>query len=277
MRVLGWTRGGRRLHRSRWLDLRTWQVWDGLFNPPEDSPVFQRVLRKTYSLPPELAKANDLLRPFGELMLPVVRLLAAVFALALLPAISNLIGLVFAYYVAVFLKRERERGTYDLLSLTPAGEWDTAWTICLACVYRFRVLWHVNFLRVMAVLGILLIAFPLITVHGAGVGALITALIALPLDAIQTIVTGCLCGLLAQSYAGSTANTGMSAAALFIGAQLMCVYAPALLLYRLLVAVQGAGFDSYGVIGPMISLAAAIIFHEVVIHVLWTTLRRRLQ
>jgi hypothetical protein len=195
----------------------------------------------------------------------------------LLPIISNLIGLTFAYYVAVYLSREREHGTYDLLALTPAGEWDTTWTICLACIYRFRLLWQVNFLRVMAVLGIILLAFPLVTEHGDGLGTLIMAAIVLPLDAIQTIVAGCLCGILTQSYRGSSTNAGIGAAALFGAAQILCVYFPAAAVYAVLISRGAPRFLNPDVTAPIVALAAIVVFHEIVIQVLWGTLRRRLQ
>lgn len=257
--------------------IKTPQLWNGLFSPPEDSPVFQRVLRRAFPMPPALLKASQVLHPLGEIVLPLGRLVLALCASLLLPILSNLIGLLFGYYVAVFLSRERERGTYDLLALTPAGEWDTTWTICLACIYRFRILWQVNFLRVMAVLGIILLAFPLVTVHGEGIGTLITAAIVLPLDAIQTIVAGCLCGILAQSYRGSSANSGIGAAAFFGVAQFLCVYLPSALVYALLVSKSVSRFINPDVIAPMVALAAVVVFHEIVIQVLWAMLRRRLQ
>ena len=257
--------------------IKTPQLWNGLFNPPEDSPVFQRVVRSAFPLPQRLIRANRVLHPIAEAVLPVGRLVAAVCASLLLPVISNLIGLVFAYYVAVYLSRERERGTYDLLALTPAGEWDTTWTICLACIYRFRILWQVNFLRVMAVLGIIMLAFPLVTEHGNGVGTLIVAAIVLPLDAIQTIVAGCLCGILAQSYRRGSANTGIGAAAFFGAAQLLCVYLPAAAVYGGLMSKGAPRFLNPQGIAPIVALSAVVVFHEIVIQVLWAMLRRRMQ
>jgi hypothetical protein len=255
---------------------KTWQLWHGLFSPPETSPVFQRVLRAPIPWPSFVRRFMRALQPVIRFIAPLEQVIIAICAPFLLPIAANLIGLLFAYYVASFISRERERGTYDLLALTPVGEWDASWAICLACVYRFNVLDQINFMRAMAILGIILLAFPVLAGGGLGIVLLITAGIAMQFDAIQTIVVGCLCGMLGQTYDGSASNVGMSSAALFVGVQLM-VYAPVVILFSLIVFTPGLRYEDIGVAAPLAVLILLFALHEITIRLLWTALRRRLQ
>ena len=255
---------------------KTWQLWDGLFNPPEHSAVFQHILRTPFPLPPAVRRTFNILSPIWRVIAPFARIILAFGALFVLPLGANLIGALFAYYVANFISRERERGTYDLLALTPAGEWDTAWTICLASVYRFNILDSLNFMRAMAILGVILLVFPVVGGSSDGLALLITAGIAVQFDAVQTIVIGCLCGMLGHTYSASATNAGTWGAALFAAAQI-AVYIPATLVYSLIVFVPGLRYSDIGIVAPLMVLLLLFLLHELVIRLLWRNLRYRLQ
>lgn len=267
--------------RRRLIGFQTLVLWKGLFNPPVDSPIFQRVMRAPLPRVRLIERVDRVYRAAEGFIMPLLRLAAAVLAPVLLPVACNVIGALFAYYVAAFISRERERGTYELLALTPEGEWDTAWTICLASVYRFNVLWHVNFLRVMAVLGAILLALPLFFPASGDVVVLVALVIALQFDAMQSIVVGCLCGMLGQAYQHSAANAGISGASLFAAAQVLGVYVPAALIYWVLTSVTIQNVDSQivdsQIMAGLAACAALVVLHEIVIRGLWTVLRRRLQ
>lgn len=254
---------------------KTFQLWQGLLNPPESSPIFQRVLDAPLPIPPITVRGTQILRPLLKVLDPLARIVAAVIAPVLLPILSNLTGFLFAYYCAAFISRERERGTYDLLALTPAGEWDTTWTICLASVHRFRLLGQINFVRVMAVLGMILLAFPLTVPNSEWVIGLVIVGIALQLDAMQSVIVGCLCGMLGQTYPASAANAGISGAALFGAAQILCVYLPSASLIALIVATPSLRFINPHLIN--LAVVLTVLLHEIVIRVLWGVLRNRLQ
>jgi hypothetical protein len=260
------------LRQSRF---RTWQLWNGLFNPPEHSAVFQHILRTPFPLPALVRRVLQLLNPIWRIVAPFARIGIAFGALFLLPLATNLIGTLFAYYVANFISREHERGTYDLLALTPAGEWDTAWTICLASVYRFNILDQINFMRAMAILGVILLLFPAVGSGQESMVALITLGIAVQFDALQTIVIGCLCGMLGHTYSASATNAGTWGATLLAAAQIG-VYVPTTLLYALTTFMPGLRYGDIGVLSPLMVLLLLFLLHELVIRGLWSLLRSRL-
>lgn len=255
---------------------KTWQLWNGLFNPPEHSAVFQRILRTPFPLPSSIRRILKILNPIWRIIAPVVRIIFAVGALFVLPFAANGIGSLFAYYTANFISRERERGTYDLLALTPSGEWDTTWTICLASVYRFNILDSINLIRAMAILGVILLIFPAVGSGQDVVVALITAGIAAQFDSVQTIVIGCLCGMLGHTFSASATNAGTWGVALFAAAQI-AVYVPVMLVYSFTVVVRGLRYSEIGIFSPLLVLLLLFLLHEIVIRALWSLLRARLQ
>ncbi|HLU08109.1 MAG TPA: hypothetical protein VK003_00445 [Oceanobacillus sp.] len=269
-------RGRIALTTRRWNRFKTWQLWNGLFNPPEHSAVFQRILRNSFPLPSFVQRILRVLNPIWRVIAPLVRIAIAFGALFVLPLGANLIGALFAYYVANFISRERERGTYDLLALTPAGEWDTTWTICLASVHRFNLVDHINFMRAMAILGVILLAFPSVGGGRNSIITLITAGIAVQIDAVQTIVIACLCGMLGHTYSASATNAGSWGAVLFLAAQIV-VYIPVALVYSMTVFTSGLRYIDAGIVSSLIALVLLFALHELVIRGLWSLLRARLQ
>lgn len=102
---------------------------------------------------------------------------------------------------------------------------------------------------------------------------LIAAGIAIQFDAIQTIVIGCLCGMLGQTNGTSAGTWG---AALFAAVQIM-VYVPVTLGYSMTVFMRGLRYSDIGIVSPLMVPLLLFLLHEIAIRALWAILRYRLQ
>lgn len=259
----------------------TWRLWAALRNPEEEHPLFQRVQRLPVDLP-----GKRLLRPvythrvfkflwgFTSALLSVVVVVVAPLALLLA---SNVIGALLAFNVMGTLNREREQGTYDLLALTPNGLGASNWLIAAAWTERLGAVDRLASLRTLA---IILLTIALLSSLGAERYSPVTVLallVALNLDAIQSLLVGCLSGMLAQQFEGS--GSPFAALGIFAFAQVVAVYLPTtaaiIFLHDALRPLDWEYRVLQGVVA-VVGLVLLFAFHEIVIRWMWRTLERRL-
>lgn len=267
--------------RPKYRLVLTWRLWSALRYPDELHPLFQRVQRLPIDIP-----GKRLLRPvythrvfkfvwgFLSALLSVVVVVVAPVALLV---VSNLLGALVAFNVMGTINRERDQGTYDLLALTPSGLGASNWLIAAAWTQRLGAVDRLASLRTLA---IILLTIALLSSVGAERYSPITMLallVALNLDAIQSLIAGCLSGMLAQQFEGS--GSPFAAVAIFVFAQIITVYLPAtvtaILLYN---ALRGFEWERWVIESITALVAVLLIFalHEIVIRWMWRALERRL-
>ena len=251
--------------------LLTWRLWRALRYPDEIHPLYQRMQAQPISFP-GLRLLSPLNRIVGYLLPALVVVAPVVLVLA-----SNLLGAVVAFNIMNTIQRERDQRTYDLLALTPMGLGRANWLIAAACAHRLDAVDRLASLRSLA-----LITLSLLMLYFASSGVfpaltLLVIFLALNLDAIQSLIVGCLSGMLAQMFREQGAP--YAALAIFVFAQIIAVYLP----------ITGAAILLYGVLrrsvednwlgNSLIVLAAlALLFalREAIIQIMWRTLERRL-
>ncbi|MEO8394721.1 MAG: hypothetical protein ABI700_17130 [Chloroflexota bacterium] len=251
----------------------TWRLWRALRSPDEDDPLFERMQSQSIELP-----GKRYLRPFTPIyhalafFIPVIAVLIA--PLALLVA-SNVLGALIAFNIMSAINRERNHHTYDLLALTPIGLGAVNWLIAAACTQRLNAIERLSQFRTLAIITLILLGFYLLRgglLATVAVGALI---IALNFDAIQTLIIGCLSGMLAQEFG----DVPFVALAIFVFIQVITIYLPVtavgILLFDILRRSQGARLDTDS-LTIVIVLALLFALREVVIRLLWRELERRL-
>lgn len=148
----------------------------------------------------------------------VVFLLAPFLILPFLLALGAIYGLVWALDISRRIVQEKAKGSYDLLRITPQGEFMVNWAICTGRAHRYQAFDRANGLGVWAgrmLFGtVLLLAFVLsspffITHPDRGWLQLVTLLasgVALVIHHRQSIVLGCLLGMLIPTYVDETFN-----------------------------------------------------------------------
>jgi hypothetical protein len=247
----------------------TWRLWRALRSPEEDDPLFQRVRAQPLVIP-----GQKLLRP----LMPIYQataVITSVVTMVIAPAAlffgANLFGAMLAFNIMNTINSERERGTYDLLALTPPGRGQINWLIAAACAYRLNLIHRLAELRILALITLVLLLLYSFQSEVLTPIAAVGLLIALNLDGIQTLIVGCLSGMIAQRFEGHGAP--FAALAIFVFLQIVVVYLPITALCILLLPHARWEFDGI-VVGGV--LAALYIVREIIIRLVWRDLEQRL-
>ena len=251
----------------------TWRLWRALRNPDEDDPLFERMQTQSIDLP-----GQRYLRPLTPVyhalafLVPVVAVLIA--PLALLVA-SNVLGALIAFNIMSTITRERNHHTYDLLALTPMGLGAMNWLIAAACTQRLNAVERLSQFRTLAIITLILLGFYLLRGGLLATVAIAVLIIALNLDAIQTLIVGCLSGMLAQEFG----DAPFVALAIFAFVQVIAIYLPVtaigILLYDILRRSQSSLVDTDS-LAVIIVLGLLFALREIIIRLLWHELERRL-
>lgn len=191
--------------------------------------------------------------------------------------LTNLGSALLAFNVTSTLKRERQQNTYDLLALTPTGRGASNWLIATAWTRRLQVIERLGSLRTL--MSVLVVLLSVIVSQNGGFTPMLAVglMLALNFDAIQTVISGCLSGILAQELGES--GSPFIALALFAFVQLILVYLPVtLVLIPLFIALRSTI--------PSVLLADALLsviliglpfaIREILFRLLWRELERRL-
>lgn len=196
----------------------SYQLWRALKRPPTRNPLF----RRTYLTAEQPA-------------IWYVGCVQWIGILVFLPIIA-LAGLVYGFGwsagVATQIGRERERHTFDLISLTPPGPLGMSWAAALGYLHYQRTFRNVNHV------GNLLVRAGVVTLLFAGFDAAlfmtmttppplailglhaIAVFVALLVDHVQSVVAAVLSGIVAGHAGGGRVNGQLVAFALYSGVQL---------------------------------------------------------
>lgn len=254
----------------------TWRLWRALRYPDEGNPLFERVQAQLIAFPGLrlLRRISPLFQIFS-LILPLIVIVVAPLALL---AVSNLLGALAAFNVMHTINGERQRRTYDLLALLPMGLARANWQIAAGCVERIQAVERLAQIRTLAMTPlVLLIFYTFRSDTSFSPITVVIVLVALNLDAIQSLITGCLSGMLAQVF--SEQGAPFAALAIFAFVQVIGVYLPVTVVTVLLIDfLLPTGQERWIVelIVGVVGLALLFALREVVIQVMWRALERRL-
>ncbi len=256
--------------------LLTRRLWAALQEPDETHPLFGRIQAQTVRWPARTGLLRRFHRPLSWLAIPFNALLVVI-APAALPVAVNLLGGLVAFNIMTTIERERAQATYDLLALTPAGRGQINWLIAVACVYRLRVIEQMSSLRTLAVLTIILLIFYSFQGTILTPPALLILLVALNLDALQTLIMACLSGMLAQEF--SAQGAPYAALAIFAFVQIILVYLPvAAAVIVLVAALSWRHLDQWLIetAAAVLGLVLSFALREVIARLMWRELEQRL-
>ena len=263
------------------MHLLTWRLWAALRHPDEDHPLFQRVQNLPLDLP-----GKRLMRPLYEnrafkllwrVFLFVLPALVVAIAPGALLLASNLFGALLAFNIMGTINREREQGTYDLLALTPSGLGAANWLIAAAWTRRLGAVDRLATMRTLAIILLALVFVYSLSNTLISPVAVLALLVGLNLDAIQSLIVGCLSGMLAQDFRGS--GSPFAALGIFAFVQVILVYLPsaaaAIFLFDILRPLR---WERWVIESAAALVAVLLLFglREIVIRQMWREIERRL-
>jgi hypothetical protein len=212
---------------------------------------------------------------------------------------GTIYGVWWAILIADTITKEREQGTYELLSISPVGTLGTRWLIGTGCLHRNRALEQAHMLVValmviaLVTLGVMMfiVSINLDPAHARSLAnredgqMLLTAtwvvlfVVGLYIDHAQSIVLGSLAGMLAPSYVKTRFDARVWGAGVFLIAQVSTYTVFWLSAIILLPSL----FDAAGIRGiladiglPVLRLLVFYAVREGAIILLWRRLARQL-
>lgn len=275
----------------------TWWLWHHI-RYPAVHPLFRRTIRipTTDLATPYVAWLMFLLGALtccGMWALVVhMRSAVAVLLLLLLVFFSGSIYVVaWVIGISISIAREHEHGTYDQLCLPPTGALGANWAICTATLHRNDTFGWVNLIRLI-ITGSLLVIFlmvlltTLLTQSGPNFTQFVLLFldisgfaIASYLDHVQSVVVGCLVGMLTPTFAPHRPDARVVGVTLFLTLQVFAYGFSALVGFGLLTAI----YESLHIQGwlpdaAMIVLRVVIFYlvREAIIAILWRVLVERI-
>ena len=245
------SRGGCRPHELYGDKLLiTLRFWDALQRPPLQHPMFRRTMRlyKPVDRPitkrPLSARLGLALMAFSVVSCGVIAPQLVLFLLLTMPVIlsvgftmlhGTMAGALFATRISSAIARERERGSLNLIAVSPRGGFEALWAICTGCQYYnqwFRGegnqnVWYTRLilLVVLLVSGTLALSDPRISDgnHTAALFALMITIVMIGfvfvVDDIHSAVIGSLVGLIVPMIARSRFDARLWAFLVFLSLQ----------------------------------------------------------
>ena len=207
--------------------MTTWQFWRYIIRPPQDNPIYQRMLSQAGPAIPWYVGCAEIFA--FVLILPMVAFIGPVYSLGWVIGISSHIA------------RARENGVLDLLSLAPPGPLGASFALAVASMHREGALARISQRSTWSgrLTVMLLVYVTLAPRLAAGesilgtLGALLVLTAALYPDHVQSISLACAAGMLAADFSASRANAQWLAFLLLFTFQ-AGAYGAALTLYLLL-------------------------------------------
>ena len=260
----------------------TWQLWRALRNPPLYHPLFARISQTA----PERIPWQ--LGCLAVLMGPVVIFLAFLW-------IGTMYSMLWAVRIGSSLISASDDHTYDLISLFAPGRLGATLMICLGCIYQdrgylqvqsagpwvIRILFNLPFFLLLASAGLFQ---PFTTTRNDVLFGFVqiaypaTLVIAIYVDHAQSIVIGCLLGMLAPTFVSNRLDASLLSVGGFVLIQLS-TYAAALFtgLYLLprfysLLSISGWLADTSTL---LVALLVFYLTRETIIQHLWRLLAYR--
>ncbi|MFN8527841.1 MAG: hypothetical protein U0670_04440 [Anaerolineae bacterium] len=200
------------------------------------------------------------------------------------PLVNIVFGLILAMMVARWIGFERERKSYDLLALIPMGRFGLHVTYCRNWLHTHSLYgWMLfTFLCIGTVslafgIGLLPTLIPDSSVSDSFLVSLFQRVLligTLIADALQSLVTAALIGMVAPAYYENRANAQMGAAAGVLGVQIAAYgvfYTLSAVLMPLLLSIFPAGLAVTG--ATLVIAAIFLVMREGLITALWRMLR----
>ena len=271
----------------------TWYLWQALYNPPQDNPLFQRAVTAQSVKEGSIHKLGIFAMYWLAcialtLVWPLLITNAPTLLVILIAAGNTIYGTAWAASISATIARERETDTYDLLCLLPPGAPGADWILSTACLYRsslFRQLRLLVRILATALMGALIAAMLIPAVFALTPGDLqalspslflalvygLTAGAGFYIDHVQSLVLGNVVGMLVSTYTPNRLNARLLAAGLFVLLKLL-VY---LLVLTLGFEILDGRLESVTL--PLVRLFVFYVLHEAVIAALWQVLTLRLE
>jgi len=235
-----------------------------LHHPPGSHPLFQRIVA------PAAHPGVDWLDSMSGLLLltPLILVSGAVY------------GVVWAVGISGLVAREHERGTFDMLGVTPPGSLGTSWALCMGCLYRNQGFRRVNTGNTWIARTILLAPFVLMIWYS--LSPTWTSLIfaaAFYIDYIQSIVLGALVGMLVPTIARNRLDSRFLAFGVYILMQIAVYVAFLLTVFIILPGVyRTLGLSGWfaELLFPLLCTLFFAAVHEGMVLMVWYLLLERL-
>lgn len=286
----------------------TWHLWRILQNPPRQHPLFWRTLRQPAALLTPLGvHVARLMLMIGALIIvlasPPLALIVFIYGVVLLPVSALMFsGMAYGAYnaltIATHLAQEHRQGRYDLLQVTPAGAAFIDVIVSAGCLHRGNRFQQVHklvrFTALSIVIALSLVAgfiWLSLTYNPSGsvnnqavvqqvfpvVLFLLGMSAAFYLDHVQSIITGCLAGMLAPYYTQSPIEVRIVSSLLFFLAQ-ASVYLLTLLLILIMIPIiqrSAADMPMAYLITVWAALSLFYAIHDGVIRAMWHVVLRQ--
>jgi hypothetical protein len=257
----------------------TWKIWQAIKNPPRRHHLFQRAFHAPEEPFPWYVGCSQFVAIL--LVFPILAFAGAIY------------GLVWSVGVSNMLSKEKERGAYDLISLSPSGPFGVSWAISLGYLYHHRTFRNINKLQNLilrigfgsAILFFFVGCFVLSRAnHAPGFGltfifAVLALWIALYIDHIHSLVLAPLVGIGAVLLTKDRLNAQLYAFAGYLGIQLATYLSTMLVGFVILPGL----FSLFGVRGwalDILFIAAQLVVLYAVraafINYLWALLTREM-
>ncbi|NWF68682.1 MAG: hypothetical protein HXY40_06330 [Chloroflexi bacterium] len=300
----------------------TYKLWNVLKHPYRQHPVFHHTLRLRRAgigdvswLVKPLRRGLRALRARAQrgTALRVLLFLAALPALAilllallavgvplliiglplLLPIAVNAHGLSWAVGIGTLIATERDRGTYDLLCITPAGPWPVNWAIISGYAHHDRTLFTLNQRRAWQLL-ILWVLLPFVASIGLlqpgqmtysalliprFVIYLLALTVVLFIDQFQSIVLGVLLDIWLANSERSTHEMRLLIMSMYVLLQALTHLSALLLGFGLLpLLLNLINFRAWwnDLLIAAVCVGAFFLLHEALIRLLWRVACRQI-
>jgi hypothetical protein len=210
--------------------MTTWRLWRALKYPPVSHPVFRRVTSAYHEEMYGLNAIQNFMLQAQVWFWPMLFLLDTR-ALIFMVFSGTIYGAIWTLRISGTVAMQRADGMDELLGLSPSGRIGMNWAICTGCLHRHAVFEQVNSQEAWSTRLILFV--PLIISANVWFGQLLPnsgivtviwlgAFIALLyLDHVQSIIIGCLLGVLIPQRATSRFDAQLFALIGFIILQLL--------------------------------------------------------
>lgn len=260
----------------------TFKFFRALNNSPDHNPLFQYIIhRPTVPLPWYVWLIGLLF--FGIFMLPIVLIVYFTFS-------ATVFGLRWLFDITGGISTIVKQRRYELLCLTPHGEFGIHWLIVIAYLHRMgsyqrlnsRGFWVIRGGIVLAIYFYITSQLPEAYIYDGFVmlkGAVISAiLIGFFVHHYQSITFCVLAALLIPTYRIERLTDSMSAMAMLIGAQFVS-YSLFLLIDSVALSplshALSLSFESEAIVSIVLHLLTFIAIREVMIYGLWRMVLRR--
>lgn len=247
----------------------TWKLWHALINPLYNHPIFQHALRKqrAFSFPNQIfgyMGLSVLLICAGFTFFPniITVLLVFCFIAPFLFMVFNgsVYGIVLALNIGWVIAKEQEQYTHALLCVSPVGPLGAHWLLATGYLHRnnttrqLHMLVRAQYIVVLGMLGIigLILLLNMVEARDGNATARIHALVVVAkaalilcgvfFDHVQSLVLGCLVGILAPVRSPTYFEVGFWSTGVYLLLQLtgylVFIFPGLLLTARLFEALQ---------------------------------------